>query len=241
MISSFLVLTFRSERPGQSPLTNSSAMILNGNVADITDVPHQLALLSKMRFIGGAVAITRRTALTSARLILLGEKLAVRAGSNAHFIGGYVIPVEYAYRHEEYNRTSGANNIAVLILSMALPCDDDIIPIKIGNVEYNRSAEAAGWGVASTNGCISPQLISIVIVVFTPADCVRLTNRNSTERFCVGLSNNGYSLCFKDEGGGITQNGKLIGLFSSTNGCNRAADITCVACHNDFIQKHIVR
>ncbi|KAF7280904.1 hypothetical protein GWI33_005370 [Rhynchophorus ferrugineus] len=208
--------------------------IIGGVVANIADIPYQIAVLRSLAQICGGSIIAARTVLTAAHCVAPSvisslSQLSVRAGSDRNNTGGSVISASGLVIHESYVDCwycTPENDIAVVFLSSSALGAGGIasaIPLASSVAAAGTYGVVSGWGATSEGGSGSTQLLRVDVPVFNHVQCRAIYGSYiDTTTVCAGYANGGKDACQGDSGGPYAINGQLVGIVSWGAGCARA-------------------
>lgn len=153
--------------------------------------------------------------------------------------------------HPGYNMTSGANDLALLMLDV--PLEGATMPVYADNPPPGTAATVVGWGarraIASnaTSGDYPRQLQQVTIPIVPNEVCNLPTSYNgriTSTMLCAGLAQGGKDACVGDSGGPlmVQQNGvyRQVGIVSQGDGCampGKYGIYTRVASYANWIQQ----
>ena len=225
-----------------SPTTNEecscgmkgSSRIVNGDESEINEWKWQVSLLTKdlEHFCGGAI-IANSWILTAAHCmvypadsmyVVVGEHNNENDSESSHT---RVIGVEQIIIHEDYNKRTIDNDIALLKLEDPIDCSEGVGPIclpeEFTTEDYkDTTAWYTGWGTTAYGGDSSNMLQEVEIPVKTTEECKKIFdvnnmgNRITENMICTYKP--GYDACQGDSGGALSweKDGRfyVIGIVS---------------------------
>ncbi|CAG9764483.1 unnamed protein product [Ceutorhynchus assimilis] len=209
--------------------------IVGGVVANIKDLPWQVALLRNGGQICGGILIGRRVVLTAAHcvapsIISSVSQLNIRSGSNRHNSGGLRVAVSQIIIHPQYQDCRGcAPDYDIAVLHLAADAISDGVPAAAiamhdsnARIPAGTTATTSGWGATSEGGSGSVQLRRVDVPIVAQTTCRNVYGSIiSTRTICAGLTEGGRDSCQGDSGGPLVVNGKLAGIVSFGGGCAR--------------------
>ncbi|XP_053692365.1 trypsin beta-like [Sabethes cyaneus] len=221
-------------------------LIINGKKISITEVPYQVALL-----IGGFPAcggsIIGRRLILSAGHCLQGQKkakLKVRAGSSWRDKGGIVEKVARVVVHPKFSNTTGANDIALVLLDEPLKLDGANvscakIPEQGEKLPLGSVGKVSGWGrTTPKTGTGSIQLRSTYLTILPFDKCWTAYNEkklNAKMQYCIGSPRSTGS-CQGDSGGPFVVDKTVYGIVSWAESCAKTEYPTIYTDVGAFVQ-----
>lgn len=149
--------------------------------------------------------------------------------------------------HPNYNKTTTANDVGLLVLKEPFEFNDSIQPIELEteDVGVNVSAVISGWG--SQLGFVGPfptQLQFIDLTTVSNGYCADVYKNEQfvvSEKVVCTLTTRGEGCCFGDSGGPLVANGRQIGIVSWSEPCAKGKpDVyTRVSSYATWIQQQI--
>lgn len=128
--------------------------------------------------------------------------------------------------HPLFNKKTMANDAAILVLARPLIYSPTIQPISLASsgatYSAGSSAVVTGWGYIRETAYMPSNVLQYVNVPIVDANACRRaygTAIITPANVCAG--NNKGDACQGDSGGPLAMKGKLIGIVSFGNGCNR--------------------
>ncbi|MEU9775600.1 serine protease [Streptomyces sp. NPDC047968] len=193
--------------------------------------------LSEQRVFCGATLISPSHLITAAHCLrgpnARAGNLAVLLGDHDYSTGAdtphaKLVPVHSITVHENFDLTSGANNIAVVTLSRAVERNEGIreaqLPWKYASGAFDTiRVRALGWGTLSFGGPVSTTLRSVVLDTMTNDECTNRGVRDLTSgSICTHTP--GRDTCQYDSGGPLIHQVDydrplVIGVISHGRGC----------------------
>ncbi|XP_026477687.1 venom protease-like [Ctenocephalides felis] len=171
------------------------------------------------RWLCGGTLVSDRHIVTAAHcvfgrddleMVRLGELDLASTNDGAHPID---IPIAEKIMHEQYNRKSSTNDIAVLTLRSPVTFSESIKPICLptpsdvrNDVYVRKFPFVAGWGALRFGGPSATKLQELQIPVVTNEQCkenyASFKAQIIDERvLCAGYANGGKDACQGDSGG----------------------------------------
>ncbi|KAH8324512.1 hypothetical protein KR074_009271, partial [Drosophila pseudoananassae] len=198
--------------------------IIGGHDTPIEKVPWQVSLQLKGKHFCGGSIYNESYIITAAHCVdeYSAKYYMVRAGSSKHNSGGVLVQVAGIKYHEEFNRWSGENDVAVIRLENPLPIGDNIKPIRLAEEDPVEGSPAlnTGWGVTymGTNVTLHPEnLQGVNIRIETKRNCKLVCVASwvlNDDDICAGVK--GHAICYADSGGPLVVYNKLVGITSRT-------------------------
>ncbi|KAF7280900.1 hypothetical protein GWI33_005366 [Rhynchophorus ferrugineus] len=208
--------------------------IVGGVVANIADIPYQIALLRNLAQICGGSLIAARTVLTAAHCVAPSvisslSQLSIRAGSARNNTGGSIVAASGLVIHDSYVdcwSCTPTHDIAVIFLNanaVGAGGVASVIGLASSAPATGAYGVVSGWGATSEGGSGSTQLLRVDVPVFSLIQC-RLIYGSAIDSttVCAGYANGGKDACQGDSGGPYAINGQLVGIVSWGAGCARA-------------------
>ncbi|XP_068083659.1 brachyurin-like [Anabrus simplex] len=196
--------------------------ILGGEYADIEDFPGIVRLRkynSSMYLACAGSLISDHWVLTAAHCsVMKPEDLYIQVypakGDDAYIISTDVIV------HEDYNRTSGLNDIGLIRLPVSMSAIDPYfktIPLPAQDQPLtSNEVTIVGWGKTSTtDGSAMPKhLMKRDYVPLDQSRCISELGLSETRNLCFYPTIATGTLCPGDSGGPIYMDGQMIGIVS---------------------------
>jgi len=134
------------------------------------------------------------------------------------------------YIHENYNRGTSQNDIALLILNKKVKIGGQVqtacLPTK--PADYGATCYATGWGILKEGGRTQPAILQEVeLPLFPQSECNSLNGGVTDDMICAGYYEGGKDACQGDSGGPLvckipgTDRMELRGVTSWGIGCAR--------------------
>ncbi|KAL4716961.1 hypothetical protein ACJJTC_012772 [Scirpophaga incertulas] len=209
--------------------------IVGGSTTSIDNYPETVVLLWSRTSTGhrhncGGCILNNRAVLTASHCVD-GDSPAnwqARAGSSYAHSGGVLYRSSQLIMHEEYNRRTLDNDVAIIRLVGTIGFGGSIQPARVAGTNYqlgdNQVVYAVGWGRTSPGGPVSEQLRHVQIWTVNQAICrERYANIGgivSANMLCSGyLDVGGRDQCQGDSGGPLFHNGVVVGVCSWGQSC----------------------
>ncbi|CAD7012580.1 trypsin zeta-like [Ceratitis capitata] len=208
--------------------------IVGGQVADIAKYPHQISLRERdlnvrdepyQHLCGGSI-YSARIIITASHCVNGTEEsqLVVVAGANQRAgADGVITPVQEIIMHEEYDDSDGKNDIALLVLTTALPINNFTIkPVQLTSAQPQEGemATVTGWGLNGQHELADLLHVVTVPIVSNTICSERYGGSITDDMLCAGLLDvGGKDACQMDSGGPLLVHGKLAGVVSWGYGC----------------------
>lgn len=192
----------------------------------------------------GAALVTHKHVITAAHCVtddsgnvLPASAFTVRLAehdldSNNDGVQPVDFPILSVKRHEDFDRRTFKNDIAVLKMNGSAVFRKHIQPICLPYGAISRTklapnmAFVAGWGTTAFNGPSSNVLMEVQIPIWEQDECVKAYQRDvplTKEYICAGLADGGKDACQGDSGGPLmlANNGTfyLVGVVSFGKRC----------------------
>ena len=241
----------KDARVDSSPMAGMDYVdyIVNGMKAERGEVPWLAKMVYKGKADCDGTLVGRKHIITAAHCILhqgmlrQAKDYVIILGHHDHEGGrehtsGLRVKVQKIILHPQYNSTTVANDIAILVLSKDVPFKDTINPACLPNKGssltrfLDKPVTISGWGFLSLLED-RPDFLQKATVVVQGKDCGKYTkDQIQTGMFCAGdPSNTGMNVidaCTGDSGGPATvkddrnKNAEtLIGVISWGQECGR--------------------
>ncbi|XP_045501904.1 chymotrypsin-2-like [Colias croceus] len=200
--------------------------IVGGKNASDGAYPHQVSLKAstwmEFHFCGGSI-IFPKWVLTAAHCTkdLQAEDITVLAGTNTISSGGSRYEVDQIVRHEKFNRSSLANDIALLKTKNEFEFGPKIAPIALASKETPVGTEttAVGWGVIRNRNELPDDLQMLTMYTVSLDECKEAYKKwqykypLSEDQICAQLRP-GATTCSGDSGGPLIADDEIIGIVS---------------------------
>ncbi|KAM8717508.1 hypothetical protein ACLKA7_004236 [Drosophila subpalustris] len=191
--------------------------IYGGVDTPIDRIPCQVSLQRNGHHFCGGSIYKANVIVTAAHCVHDKDprQISVRAGSDFHSTGGFVIPVTAKAVHELYDDARFYNDVALLLLSSPLKFGPSVKAISLASSEPDHGAKSlvSGWGETETE--YHPRnLKSVNVNIISRKKCA-LVYANGLIRknnICAGAA--GKDSCEGDSGGPLIYMGKLVGIVS---------------------------
>ncbi|XP_071542408.1 trypsin-like [Panulirus ornatus] len=239
-------------------LPNRRTRVVGGNFAEFNEYPWMVAIMYKGHFYCGGTLISDRYVLTAAHCIkgVSVHNLQVMVGDHIRSFpietNSKEYRVVYSIYHQEFNRSTYNNDIALIKLGQKVEYKWYSRPACLPMPDSDYVGELAvvtGWGRVSEKGDPTDTLTEALLPVFSNAVCrtLRYLPHEITENMlCAGYVNGGTDSCHGDSGGGLLMQGSdgkmdIIGVVSWGQGCGRRGYpgvYTRVTRYLSWIEKH---
>jgi trypsin len=205
-------------------------------VGYISSVPYTVsisqAVLGGQQHACGGSILNDNTIITTADCVndLTASQIQIRTGSLHHASGGKLHKVKTVKKHEQYDSTTGDNNLAVLIVSTPIIFGNGAEAIELvaqgHDLAPGGTVKLSGWGattsITGTLNAFEAQMHSVEVPSIARAECKAMLGPGSTitsQEVCDGAPGGGKGGCRGDTGGPIVQEGKLLGLITIKSAC----------------------
>ncbi|XP_054152733.1 serine protease 52-like [Oppia nitens] len=228
-----------------------SRIIGGSTVNNIDDFPYQVSLRDSTNqlYCGGSI-IGRQWILTAAHCLhnrnTYGNRVVM--GTKSLDTDGVYYGISRVYLHEQYDRRTHVNDIAVIWLDRPIQFSSKIKMVRLADqpVPDKTTAWLTGWGQSSVNSRrVSPVLQKLVVQALVPETCKQLHIQQTkvlidSKHICA-YSPNGQGACSGDSGGPLVAqfNRKQIGIVSwglSTCGTKVPEVFASVAAYRSWIK-----
>ncbi|XP_049290631.1 chymotrypsin-1-like [Anopheles funestus] len=183
---------------------------------------------STSTFLCAGVLVKSTWILTTAQCVTdkAATELKILFGTHRLLTNKKLYSVSKIERHPSYSAVSGANNLALLELSEAVPLSTRVTTIDLNDklVTTDTSAVFYGWGTLSYG---SPGYSNILQTLYrrtlSLSDCrARNGMSNLSDGNICAISQPGQAACSKDEGSPLVRSDSstLLGLFYYGSQCN---------------------
>ncbi|KAH8255603.1 hypothetical protein KR038_007091 [Drosophila bunnanda] len=219
---SFLWLSSVSLLTASPDISEPQDRIIGGHETEIDEAPWQVSLQANgMHTCGGSIYST--TIIITAAHCVHGVKtgtLSIRAGSSKHNSGGILIEVAALKYHEKFDKVTGDNDVAVILLKEALPLNLYIQSIPLAETDPAEGSRAlsTGWGLRS-GLILSTHLLGVTLPIIDYESCLKTAPPGITNvMICAAAP--GKDSCSGDSGGPLVSGGELVGIVSFGWGCS---------------------
>lgn len=201
-----------------------------GENALIEKYPYQVSLEYKGHHVCGGSIINNVTVLTAAHCVdnIAPIDLMVRAGSSLVEQRGNMYQVANKTVHENFTKVDQAYlyDVALLLLEDEIVFDDKRKDIRLFLKNQEPSvgdvAQVTGWGLSANQ---QPQLHVVNVSVVNRTVCDEAYNKvvqGVTDHICAG--DTGKGSCWGDDGGPLAIQGKLAGIVSWGDACDKSTN-----------------
>lgn len=197
--------------------------MVNGELADISQVPHLVSIKSEEFGVCGGAIISKWHVLTAAHCVG-GDitRIEIRAGSTLRGEGGTVHHAKAVKRHkkffvDEFELTS-SHDIAVIRVKVPFTFIAHIQPIRLfgygEKIIPNMRGLESGWG-QNEDGLYDKHLRKLSLLVVNKTECNKIYENwggLKIGQFCA--KNEDYSKfpCYGDSGNPLVIDGRLAGI-----------------------------
>ncbi|XP_032455885.1 serine protease 38 isoform X1 [Nasonia vitripennis] len=224
--------------------------IVNGDVTSTYEFPWAVAITYQGMHHCGASLITRRHLLTAGHCISGFQKKYF----GLRFADNQVYRIKSMKVHEQYDRHSFNNDIAIIELDREVPLDSAVKTVCLPDAaSFNyvgRTAVAIGWGRIGEGEPVSEELRKVDLPIMSRDECELSEypkNRVTENMFCAGYLDGERDSCNGDSGGPLQVRGakgamRVVGLVSFGRGCARPnfpGVYTKVTNYLDWIGEHV--
>ncbi|CAD7089403.1 unnamed protein product [Hermetia illucens] len=254
-IVSFIIISIGIVSAGVIPdgLYRMENRIIGGYETTVDHFPYQISI----RFLGshrcGASLIQPNFILTAAHCVYGATTLFLRfvAGSSFRNSGGESLYVGKVIIHEDYEPSTGTNDVAVVRMDGFYEYTNLIQPIALASkaqrFRIGTKAVVSGWGTEEEGASVIPvQLRYTYVYGFDFDECAEAyteINPVVPGMICAFYPGGGKDACQGDSGGPMVVGDKQIGIVSWGQGCARAeypGVYTDVAYYRDWIEKSLL-
>ncbi|CAF5178167.1 unnamed protein product [Rotaria magnacalcarata] len=217
---------------GRQVITPSYQRIVGGTEAVAHSWPWIVSLQSRDHFCGGTL-IDNRHVVTAAHCID-STNFRVIAGlhqrTNINGPRSQILGVQRVFVHEQYNKKTEANDIALVRLAQPAQFNDYVSAICLPGPDPQESQRVtvAGWGVLSENGNSASSLRQVTVnVMNNQAQQAYRSTFDVRQQIGAGIPNiGGKDSCQGDSGGPLMYDANnqwyLSGVVSFGDGCGAA-------------------
>ncbi|CAK1548137.1 unnamed protein product [Leptosia nina] len=216
--------------------TDADTRIVGGSDAADGEFPYQVSLrLYNYRnvlqhFCGGSI-IAPLWVLSAAHCTIEFQKenIVVVVGTNSLSNGGAKYEVDKIILHEDYNRTSYANDVEVIKVKREIQYGEKVKPISLPTADTPGGVEliVSGWGYTNNYRRTPDKLQKLTVKSLSVEDCqnsdlkrFKNTNPITDHQICTYTREN-EGICQGDSGGPLARNGEVVGLASWVIPCGR--------------------
>ncbi|XP_049313864.1 trypsin II-P29-like [Bactrocera dorsalis] len=187
--------------------------------------PYYVRLHYRGLFSCGGSLVRNNAVLTAAHCVKDHSVKKLRVHANTINLSdiGVVRTIKYMLVPKKYDAETANYDVAVLILSSAIP-SATVIPLHKDAIPAGTSCLVIGHGRTKENGVFSRQLQEIHVPVLSRKVCQRkyLSKFVITQSMmCAAERGNKHAPCKGDSGGPLICNGKQAGIVSWSVGCAR--------------------
>ncbi|XP_047526194.1 chymotrypsin-2-like [Pieris napi] len=205
--------------------------VVGGAAAPDGAVPHQVAIRvpkeDNWLFCGGAI-IEKRWIMTAAHCLvkIKPKDIVAAAGTNLRR-GGTEYKISKFIIHEKYDRTSFANDIALMLTEEEIEFSDKVKPVKLASRNTDPGAKCllTGWGYTNQKGTKIPDKLQwLNVTALSVYNCQKQLkafqkkNPFTKKQICT-LTKRGEGTCQGDSGGALIENGEAVGVASYNLPC----------------------
>ncbi|KAJ9597897.1 hypothetical protein L9F63_011263 [Diploptera punctata] len=202
----------------------SSARIIGGEDANITNFPYMVGLEINGELHCGGSIISESWVVTAAHCIhnRTKEDILVRAGTSFRQNGGTLHNVTDWIDHPDYDYLSKSSDIAVLKINPAFTYGAETQAITLIETEPSVGESCIITGYGMTNVTLPLQLQFVAIPIVDHKKCEESYStllEVQDNMICAGEEAGGKDSCTFDSGGPLACEGKLAGIISWGYGC----------------------
>ncbi|XP_018787828.1 PREDICTED: trypsin alpha-3-like, partial [Bactrocera latifrons] len=198
--------------------------IVGGGAVIQQKYPYYVRLHYRGEFKCGGSLVRNNAVLTAAHCVedFSVEELSIHADTINLDDNGVVRTIKYALVPKEYDKETKNYDVAVLILSSAIP-SASVITLHKTAVAVGTSCLVIGHGYTKENGVVSNQLQEIHVPVVSRKVCQhKYRGIGAITQYMMCASEPGRKdSCSGDSGGPMICNGKQAGIVSWGMGCGR--------------------
>ncbi|KAJ6633964.1 Chymotrypsin-1 [Pseudolycoriella hygida] len=162
---------------------------------------------------------------------------------------GDMYGVESFKKHEQFNRTSLINDLAVVTTDKPIRFNFRVWPIKLATIRPPDGSfiTVTGWGYIKNGVKVIPRKLQVInLKMMSLTDCMALNpldpscplEKVTETNICI-VGNVGQSTCQGDSGGPAAYNGELVGAISfgaDQCGDGKPSVMTCVIDYIEWIR-----
>jgi secreted trypsin-like serine protease len=216
----FAMSSVFSQAANQQPLSvRPRPFIAGGTAANIQDYPWQVAILNnqfheplRAQTCGGSI-IYDRWVLTAAHCVTVTNgnaavppnQIDIVVGTATFATGGQRISIDRIVVHPQWNRTTGANDIALLHTSSLLQGANVLaVDLADSTTPIGGDLVVSGWGATSVGNQGTAVLQRVTVPYVSNATCDAAYHGAitiTTGMMCAGFQGGGKGACHGDSGG----------------------------------------
>ncbi|XP_019878261.2 trypsin V-B-like [Aethina tumida] len=224
-----LICIVRSEDDDSTRSNVAMSRIIHGDVVDIEDHPHQVALVARKntrsKIICGGALVKPRVVFTAAHCTHVipharpREGLSVLVGANSlHDPKGTEHKIQKVIKHPAFGYNNFDNDFSVVLLKKPVDYSDRVqnIPISLHDHREGTQATASGYGLTEY-GFPSKNLRAVDLTIERHSKCQSYFPKAfhpkiTKNHVCVRPDKK--TTYYGDSGGPLVVDGKLVGLVS---------------------------